>query len=94
MCFLRGLACVAWLAAAGCERKAPGPDECRTFAYRTLHIPPGSERTDARLRLRLDEQTRTCLVTPYDRQLLRCVERGVPQSVCKREFDARSARRK
>jgi hypothetical protein len=93
MRFSRGLACAAWLAAAGCERKAPGPEECRTFAYQVLGVPRGSEHSNARTRIRLENLTRTCLVTPYDRKLLRCVERGAPLRACDREFELRRALR-
>lgn len=76
---------------AGCARKAPGPDECLAFAYRVVGVRHPAQLEFPRVRARVDDLTRKCLVTPYDRKLLRCVELGIPAGACMREFDARVA---
>jgi len=57
----------------GCERKAPGPDECARFAAAVVEIAAGSPFLTPALQAQIDEQTRQCLTRPYDRALLNCV---------------------
>lgn len=80
--------------ALSCHRKAPGPDECRAFALKMFRL--GSEeelrgrtRKELALRDQLDALTRECLVLPYDRQLLRCVEETGGAPMCRAEFNRR-----
>jgi hypothetical protein len=95
----RGATLVALLCAlsAGCARKAPGPDECRSFALAAFGLRSetelGSETLrELALRDRVDEVTRECLVLPYDRQLLRCAEQTGRLPACRAEFKLRRAR--
>jgi hypothetical protein len=64
---------VAAVALPGCERKAPGPAECLAFAYHVHGVTNGQDVRLARVRADVDELTRECLVTPYDREYLRCI---------------------
>ncbi|HEY3494924.1 MAG TPA: hypothetical protein VGK73_09570 [Polyangiaceae bacterium] len=79
-------------AAPACRRKAPGPAECRAFALElagrgSSALPPG-----AHLKSEIDELTRECLVTPYDRELLRCVEESRRFRACHAAFALRHRR--
>jgi hypothetical protein len=84
-----GVICIAWHALA-CERKAPGPQECRRFAFETLGV-RSTERLSERGHAELDDLTRRCLTTPFDRELLRCVEQTQRLNTCLREFQRRQA---
>jgi hypothetical protein len=80
-----------------CERKAPGPEECRRFALEVYGVPredalDGRTRAGVLLRDRVDELTRECLVTPYDRQLLRCTAETGRARACRAAFELRRAR--
>lgn len=57
----------------GCERKAPGPAECETFAYQALGVHDERLRTLAVVQEMVAELVRVCLTTPYDRKLTECV---------------------
>jgi hypothetical protein len=66
------------LALVGCARKLPGPNECRAFALASVGFEPGTpnaivERRPA-LAAKADEVTRQCLTTPWDYQLLQCLQ--------------------
>jgi hypothetical protein len=66
------------LALVGCSRRLPGPTECRNFALATVGFEPDTpssivERRPS-LAARADEVTRQCLTTPWDYQLLQCLE--------------------
>ncbi|HEY4156975.1 MAG TPA: hypothetical protein VGM29_02715 [Polyangiaceae bacterium] len=91
----RALLCFAFLcilALPSCERKAPGPFDCQNFAEKVL----GAERGDPRLtpiaEQRLDDLTLQCLTTPYDRQLIECVQRTGLGHACFVEFRRRTGR--
>jgi hypothetical protein len=80
-----------------CGRKAPGPEECRTFALSVFRLEGegdlgGSLRGQA-LREEVDNLTRECLVMPYDREFLRCIEGTGRARVCRAEFEIRKASR-
>ena len=75
--------------ASACRRKAPGPEECRDFALVVTGV-----RSELDLRMpgvleRVNELTTHCLVTPYDRELVTCVEQGLGTRACMNEFRAR-----
>lgn len=72
---------------AGCTRKAPGPDECREFAYHVYNVGKGAKLE--KVRDDVDELTRECLVTPYDREYVRCVEESGNLRRCQVSFVAR-----
>lgn len=76
---------------AGCRRQAPGPDECRKLAVAAV----GAERREdvrlPELLERVDTLTRDCLVTPYDRTFVRCMEETRHFPACRRDFTRRRA---
>jgi hypothetical protein len=59
------------LLAIGCERVAPGPDECVAFAQAWLHARRPASRLEADAAF--DDLVRHCLTEPYDRELVGCV---------------------
>ncbi len=89
-------------ALSGCARRAPGPDECHDFATRLVQGRPrivGSRRgipiviTDPNVpEDDVLEATTECLTTPYDRELLACVDKGAPATLCFRAFAQRHSR--
>jgi hypothetical protein len=80
---------LALLLALGCQRKLPGPLECRTLAYWMFGVRTEQDLADRRVRAKVDEQIHECLVTPYDAELVRCLEQGVRARVCQNAFVAR-----
>jgi hypothetical protein len=77
------------LLASACHRKAPGPDECRDFAYRVVGIRTEIDAQVPGAIERADELTTECLLTPFDRELLACVEQGAGVRLCMHQFAAR-----
>lgn len=73
----------------GCERKAPGPAECLQFAYHVHGVTNGKDVRLARVRADVDELTRECLVTPYDREYLRCIQASGRVRLCQAAFATR-----
>jgi hypothetical protein len=72
-----------------CQRKAPGPDECRAFAYRAVGVTRAEQLRRADVRESVNELTQSCLTTPFDRELLQCVQLTGRLRSCKLSFDAR-----
>ncbi len=81
----------ALLVAGGCRRKAPGPEECREFALHAYGLHSEEEIQRQTTLEQVDELTTECLVTPYDRELLACVEQGAGTGRCLAQFSARRA---
>jgi hypothetical protein len=77
---------------AGCQRKLPGPDECRALAYQLFGITSERDLMDRRVRAKVDEQIQECLVTPYDYELVRCLQSGVRARSCEYAFMERRTR--
>lgn len=86
----------AVLLLAGCARRLPGPEECRAFALATLGLPRETPAAalarNPALAARAENVTRTCLTTPWDYQLLQCLEQG-NQQLCLARFERRRALR-
>lgn len=80
---------VVLVLASACRRKAPGPAECREFAYRVVGVQSDEELRIPGVQKRVDDFTTECLVTPFDRELLACVEQGQSTRLCIRDFDLR-----
>ncbi|HVR20315.1 MAG TPA: hypothetical protein VMS65_11480 [Polyangiaceae bacterium] len=81
-----------------CERKAPGPKECRAFALAVHGLSAEEElargaRRSPSLRDEVDGLTRECLVVPYDRPLLRCLSETGRSRACRIAFERRRAAR-
>ncbi len=71
----------------GCERAAPGPDECVAFAEAWLRARRPATRLEADTAF--DELVRRCLTEPYDRELVSCVVGGQNQDRCRSDYARR-----
>jgi hypothetical protein len=76
----------------GCERKAPGPEECQRFAEMAARMSTDNPLLTPELQAQIDEETRQCLTKPYDRELLACVETTHQAHGCLASFRLRSGR--
>jgi hypothetical protein len=88
LCVL-GLSGALATSSTGCQRKAPGPEECVLFAHVSYGVPSVGRVQSAGLRNQIDELTRECLLTPYDRELIACTLEGGSPRACMRAFSAR-----
>ena len=81
------------LLASGCVRRLPGPTECRAFALASVGVEPGTPASalvnHRQLSERAEELTLQCLTTPWDYQLLNCLQNGNSQRLCLAGFRAR-----
>lgn len=78
----------------GCERKAPGPQECLQFAYRAYGISdPSLLELRPGIADKIDDLIQRCLTTPFDRELIACVDANLPMRACLIEFQARRVTR-
>jgi hypothetical protein len=75
------------LIALGCERAAPGPDECVAFAETWLRSRRPATRLEADTAF--DELVRRCLTEPYDRELVECVVSGQNPDRCRVDYARR-----
>jgi len=84
----------ALVGGSGCARKAPGPLECERFSHRLFGIRDGRQLAVPVLRDRVNQITVRCITTPYDRELLDCVEGGLASGdVCMAAFRVRHPER-
>ena len=75
------------VSALGCQRKAPGPEECARFAEAVVGV--GRYITPV-MAAQIETQTQECLTRPYDRELLDCVLVTRQARGCLAAFRARS----
>ncbi|HEX4341416.1 MAG TPA: hypothetical protein VH062_36155 [Polyangiaceae bacterium] len=92
-CAASTLAALLFVFATGCERRAPGPDECHELAVAWVlgvHSAQlqGHQLGDAAEQAIL-ERTTDCLTTPYDKELVQCVTIGSSPRTCLTGFEAR-----
>jgi hypothetical protein len=80
------------VALCGCERRAPGPEECQRFAEIAARMSTDNPLLTPELQAQIDEETRQCLTKPYDRELLACVETTHQAHGCLASFRQRSGR--
>ena len=77
----------------GCARKLAGPAECRAFALASLGVEPTTPASAlpprARITQQAEELTHQCLTTPWDYQLLNCLQNGGSNRLCMSSFRAR-----
>jgi hypothetical protein len=85
------LGVLAVTAAGGCGRSAPGPEECTALALTAAGVSRRGDVRSAALLEKVDTLTRECLVTPYDRMFVRCMEETRHYPACRREFARRRA---
>lgn len=86
----------------GCERKAPGPEDCHELAVAWVRETTPVARfhpSDPRAQLaaaRVLERTHLCLVTPFDRAVVDCVRSGRSAQSCllslQRRLDERESK--
>jgi hypothetical protein len=81
---LLGLAALS----SSCARKAPGPDECQSYALTLARLTFGAYLTPE-IQAQVEEVTRQCLTKPYDHELMRCVLTTGQQQLCLRSFAQR-----
>lgn len=80
------------LLGVGCQRAAPGPDECVAFAESWLRGRRPATRLEADTAF--DELVRRCLTEPYDRELVSCVVAGQNQERCRVDYARRTELRR
>jgi hypothetical protein len=77
----------------GCQRRLPGPEECRSFALASLGVEPGTPAfaldRHPQLQARAEDLTHKCLTTPWDYKLLNCLAGGGSSRVCFVGFEQR-----
>jgi hypothetical protein len=81
------------LALLGCQRKAPGPDECLAFAkvwVESRHL----DKIPLGVIDPFEELVRECLTAPYDRVLVECVLNGKAPDRCRMEYARRVEERR
>lgn len=76
---------------AACTRKAPGPEACYHFALQVVGVTDLRMLRSPRVKATVDQLTNRCLTTPYDRQLLACVNQVGDVQRCFAAFQARHA---
>ena len=76
------------VSALGCQRKAPGPEECARFAEAVVGV---HRYITPVMAAQIETQTRECLTRPYDRELIECVLVTRYARSCVAAFRARSA---
>jgi hypothetical protein len=91
---VRALVFAALVLVAGCARKAPGPQECRGFAIKASGARTFADLDNPKVAEIVDRLTVECLVTPYDRELLRCTEETGRVRACSLEFEQRRRARR
>jgi hypothetical protein len=73
--------------ALGCQRKAPGPEECARFAEAVVG---GNRYITPVIAAQIEQQIQECLTRPYDRELLDCVLITHRAHACLASFRART----
>ncbi|HEX9619945.1 MAG TPA: hypothetical protein VF989_07420 [Polyangiaceae bacterium] len=72
--------------AAACQRRAPGPEECQSFAAAALGLNDARMLETPGVKESFDQLVVHCLTTPFDRALVRCVEeRSAPGLIVERQ---------
>ena len=90
---MRAFALAAFVLLSSCARKAPGPEECRQFAQMASGARTYADLANPAVAEIVDNLTVECLVTPYDRELLRCATETGRVRACSLEFERRRRRR-
>lgn len=78
----------------GCERKAPGPEECQRFAEAVVQLAGAGPLLTPQIQAQIDDETRQCLTRPYDRELLECVLTTNRARPCLESFRRRTEHRR
>ena len=83
---------IALSAVLGCQRQAPGPEECAAFAQVAAGARRDSPLVTAEMQATIDAATRECLTEPYDHELLNCVVVTGQTRYCLQGFRLRKGR--
>ena len=78
----------------GCQRKAPGPDECLAFAKIWLQQRKFDSLVAQAPEEAFDELVARCLTEPYDRALVECVVSKQRPENCRVDYARRSESRR
>jgi hypothetical protein len=73
----------------GCRRKLPGPADCQRIAASMLGIETAAQLLDPRVKFEFDKLTRDCLLTPFDGELVRCIDETKSARQCLYQFQRR-----
>jgi len=82
---------LVWFA-LGCRRELLGPTECEYLAERLAGVTTPYQLRNPRIRGEVEERTLRCLVRPYDRRFLRCLETRGRLDQCEDELGRRLPR--
>jgi hypothetical protein len=82
------------LALGACTRRAPGPAECYEFARSLVGVPKRAVLLPDEVAAAVESEAVRCLTTPYDRDLIACVQAGAGKRRCQAEFELRTAPRR
>jgi len=77
---------VGLLGLSSCQRQAPGPDECVSFAETWLRSERPQPRNPLAGDATFDKLVLKCLTEPYDRKLVECVIDGQPPDRCRVDY--------
>jgi len=75
--------------ASGCERKAPGPEECSAFAQRYYLVTDDEPLAARALQQEVNELTLKCLTIPFNRTVITCTARTGQARACLSRFGPR-----
>jgi hypothetical protein len=75
--------------AGGCQRQLPGPEQCQRLAARMLGIDNADALVVPTVKVHFDELTVKCLTTPFDAELVRCVDETSQSAKCLYLFQRR-----
>jgi hypothetical protein len=85
----RSLSVIGLFTLLGCQRKAPGPEECQTFAMAALGANRLQDLAVVGAGEKYQELVRQCLTTPFDRKLVQCVQLSGRARSCLQSFERR-----
>ena len=85
----RALFVIGLFTLLGCQRKAPGPEECQTFALAALGASRIQDLALVGAGEKYQELVRQCLTTPFDRKLVQCVQLSGRTRSCLQSFERR-----
>jgi hypothetical protein len=85
----RALFLIGLFTLLGCQRKAPGPEECQSFALSALGASRIQDLALVGAGEKYQELVRQCLTTPFDRKLVQCVQLSGRTRSCFQSFERR-----
>jgi len=85
----RALFAIGLFTLLGCQRKAPGPEECQSFAMAALGASRIQDLALVGAGEKYQELVRECLTKPFDRELVECVQSSGRTRSCFLSFERR-----